>query len=163
MIIPYSSINPLQILLLWVYVDDIMLTGSNTAQIEHVKQHHHKCFGIKDLGRLDYFLGLEVSYVHQGIVLSQKKFTHELLKESGLDNSKPVSTPLRYNCKLSQDEGDPISVPTYYRALVGKINFLTDIKPDLSFTAQTPSQCMQHLRSSYLQASHYTLRYIMVP
>jgi len=46
-----------------VYVDDIMLTGSNPAEIQHVKQHLHKCFGIKDLGRLHYFLGLEVSYI----------------------------------------------------------------------------------------------------
>jgi len=40
--------------------------------------------GMKDLGNLHYFLGLEVSYIPEGIVLSQKKFTTELLKDSGV-------------------------------------------------------------------------------
>jgi len=56
-----------------------MLTGSNPVEIAHLKQHLHHCFGIKDLGPLHYFLGLEVSYLPQGIIRSQKKFTHELL------------------------------------------------------------------------------------
>jgi len=80
------------IALVAVYVDDIMLTGSNPAEIEHVKQHLHKCFGIKDLEKLHYFLGLEVSYIPEGIVLSQRKFTHEFCQESGLTNLKPNST-----------------------------------------------------------------------
>ena len=89
-----------------VYIDDIMLTGSNPAEIEHVKQHLHKCFGIKDLGRLHYFLGMEVSYLPEGVVLSRKKFTTELLHDSHLSNSKATSTPLPLHCKLSPEEGD---------------------------------------------------------
>lgn len=67
-----SSTN---ITIIVVYVDDIILIGSNPAEIEHVKQHLNSYFGIKDLGTLHYFLGLEASYIPQGVVLSQKKFT----------------------------------------------------------------------------------------
>jgi len=143
-----------------VYVDDILTTGSNSAEIDHVKKHLHTLFGIKDLGKLHYFLGLEVSYVDEGIILSQRKFTTDLLKDSGLHNSRPACTPLPLNCKLDPNQGDLLSDPTYYRAMVGKINFLTHTRPDLSFTAQTLSQFMQNPRTSHLQALHHTMRYI---
>ena len=116
-----------------------MLTGSNPAEIDHVKQHLHKCFGIKDLGPLQYFLGLEVSYLLQDIVLSQKKFTLELLKDNHLSLSKPTITPLPPHSKLSPDEGDILQDRTYYRTMVGKLNFLTHTQPKLCFTAQTLS------------------------
>ena len=62
----------------------------------------------------------EVSYIPEGIVLSQKKFTLDLLKDSGFDCLRTVSTPLPFNCKLDPDSGDLLSDPTHYRALVGK-------------------------------------------
>ena len=143
-----------------VYVDDILITGLDQAEISHVKHHLNQCFGIKDLGQLHYFLGLEVSYIPEGVVLSQKKFTIEFLKDSGLKNPKPAATPLPLNCKLQSDEGEPLPDPTYYRAMIGKLNFVTNTRPDLSFTAQTLSQFMQKPRTSHLQALQHTLRYI---
>jgi len=50
--------------------------------------------------------------------------------------------------------------PTYYRSMVGKLNFLTHTTPDLSFTAQTLSQFMQHPPTSHLQALQHTLKYL---
>ena len=76
-----------------MYVDDILITGSSKAEIDHVKHNLHNLFGIKDLGQLHYFLGLEVSYIPEGVVLTQKKFTIELLRGSGLNCSRTISTP----------------------------------------------------------------------
>jgi len=92
-------------------------------EITHVKQHLHQLFGIKDLGILHYFLGLEVSYTLKGIVLSQKKFIIELLKDSCLHTCSVVSTPLPLHRKLEPDKGELLTDPAHYRALVGKINF----------------------------------------
>jgi len=58
------------ITIITVYVDDLLITGSKKAEIAHVKHHLDKCFGIKDLGSLHYFLGLEISHLPKGIVLS---------------------------------------------------------------------------------------------
>ena len=93
-------------------------------------------------------------------MLSQKEFTIELLKGSGLNCSKTVSIALPQNCKLELDQGDLLTDPIYYRALVGKLNFLTHTRPNLSFTTQTLSQFMQKTMTSHLQALHHTLRYI---
>ncbi|KAL2921578.1 Retrovirus-related Pol polyprotein from transposon TNT 1-94 [Bienertia sinuspersici] len=122
-----------------VYVDDVIVTGSNTEAIQNLKDHLHKTFSIKDLGYLNYLLGLEVGYVPKGITLTQCKFTKELLKESGITEFKPAVTPLPVNLKLQAEEGDLCSDPATYRKLVGKLNFLSNTRPDLPYTVQTLS------------------------
>lgn len=114
-------------------MDDILLTGSNPNEVHHLKTFLHKEFTIKDLGLLHYFLGLEASYLTEGVVLSQRKFTQELLVESNMLQAKPASTPLPLNLKLTADQGTLLTDPTPYRILIGKLNFLTHTRPHLSF------------------------------
>lgn len=149
-----------EITIVVVYVDDIMITGSNPSEITHLKQHLDTTFGIKDLGQLHYFLGLEVIHTPQGIILSQKKFTTELLKDCGTLSSTTVSTPLPLNCKLCPEDGELFPDPLLYRTLVGKVNFLTHTRPDLSYTTQTLSQFMQQPMTPHFKALQHTRRYI---
>ena len=116
-------------------MDDILITG-NKIKMDHVKSHLDKCFGIKDLGPLYYFLGIEVTHLPEGIVLSQKKFIHELLQTIDISGMKPVATRLPINCKLTAEDGASIPDPTLYRILMGKLNFLSNTRPDLSFAVQ---------------------------
>lgn len=115
------------------------------------KQHLDKCFGIKDLGKLHYFLGLEMFYLPQGIVLNQKKFTTELLKDCDMK----IATPLPLNCKLLPNEGALIFDSTCYRTLMGRLNFQSNPIPNLSFTVHILNQLMQQLRTTHLQALHH--------
>jgi len=77
-----------------VYVDDIVITGSDQHGILQVKQHLCQYFQTKDLGKLRYFLGIEVAQSNNGIVISQRKYALDILEETGLTNSKSVETPL---------------------------------------------------------------------
>lgn len=77
-----------------VYVDDIIVTGSNSSEIDNLKSFLHQEFTIKDLGFLHYFLGLEVHYLDSGIVIPQRKSTQELLQEVGFLDVTPCVTPL---------------------------------------------------------------------
>lgn len=144
-----------------VYVDDIILTGNDIQSIQQLKSHLHRTFSIKDLGSLSFFLGLEVTYLPDGIALTQHKFTSELLRDSGISTFKTVTTPLPITLKLQQsDHSPPFSDPTYYRSLVGKLNFLTHTRPDLSYTVQTLSQYMQHPTTAHFDALRHTLNYV---
>jgi len=149
-----------QLTVIAVYVDDILIIGSDYEEIQHVKQHLNEKFGIKDLGKLHYFLGLEVSHTAKGILLSQQKFTRDLLRDCGFHLKQTASTPLPLNCKLLPGEGTLLDDLTVYRTLVRKLNFLTHTRPDLAFTVQTLSQFLQTPRSSHLQALLQTLTYI---
>ncbi|KAL8090596.1 hypothetical protein AgCh_039879 [Apium graveolens] len=106
--------NGEEITILAVYVDDIIITGSNVQHIQHIKEYLDTTFTIKDLGILHYFLGIEINYLDDGIVMSQHKFTKELLQECNMDVSKPAITPLPLNLKLSAADGDLVSNPEEY-------------------------------------------------
>ncbi|KAJ0471759.1 putative RNA-directed DNA polymerase [Helianthus annuus] len=87
-----KSANDVFVVLL-VYVDDIVVTGNSVVEIEKVKQSLKTKFLIKDLGMLQYFLGIEVITCTDGICLSQRKYCTDLLAEYGMLGCKPVSVP----------------------------------------------------------------------
>jgi len=99
------------------------LTGSDSNEIQLVKKSLDSTFGIKDLGQLHYFLGFEVSHNQDGITLTQRKFTQDLLKDSGFLNAKPTAIPLPINLKLTSDSGVPLPNPTTYRTMWGNLIF----------------------------------------
>lgn len=69
-------------------------------------------------------------------------------------------TPLPLNIKLNASDGEILQDPEFYRFLIGKLNFLTNTRPDLSYTVQLLSQFMQVPRTSHSETLHHTLRYI---
>jgi histone deacetylase 1/2 len=77
-----------------VYVDDIIVASSSQEAIEALLRDLQKDFALKDLGDLHFFLGVEVKKVSDGLVLSQGRYVTDVLKRSGMDNAKPVDTPL---------------------------------------------------------------------
>jgi len=143
-----------------VYVDDVIITGTNPSEIIQLKQFLHDTFKIKDLGKLHYFLGLEILYGKGGVIMSQRKFVLDLLKEYGCLQYSSFSSPLDPNVKLKAKEGTVLSDPTFYRKLVGKLNFLVNTRLDIAYGVQHLSQFMQDPREPHLQAAYHLLRYL---
>ena len=84
-----------------VYVDDMLITGSNLAHINQLKHLLNFVFHMKDLGDLRYFLGIEVARSSKGIFLSQRKYVLDLLHETKMINAKPFQLPMESNLKVS--------------------------------------------------------------
>ncbi|KAJ9544175.1 hypothetical protein OSB04_023882 [Centaurea solstitialis] len=127
------------LLYLLVYVDDLILTGNDSNAIRSFITRLHTEFRIKDLGRLNYFLGLEASYTDSGIFLSQVKYANEIIHRAGLSDSTPVATPLSPSISLVRD-GVPFDDPTKYRSIVGVLQYLTITRPNIAYAVNQVSQ-----------------------
>jgi histone deacetylase 1/2 len=77
-----------------IYVNDIIVASSSQAATDPLLRDLSREFALKDLGDLNFFLGVEVQKVHNGIVLSQSKYAHDILAHVGMSNCTGVPTPL---------------------------------------------------------------------
>ncbi|KAJ3705308.1 hypothetical protein LUZ61_009013 [Rhynchospora tenuis] len=114
------------IVVVLVYVDDIVITGSDSNIVNSCITHLHANFAIKDLGELHYFLGLAVTTTDQGLQLTQTKYIHDLLLRTNMLDAKPTTTPIATVNKLSQFMHSPtlnqwIAVKRVLRYLSGTI------------------------------------------
>ncbi|RVW26760.1 Retrovirus-related Pol polyprotein from transposon TNT 1-94 [Vitis vinifera] len=100
-------------------------SGLVCSTANHSVFYHHNFSGqciylIKDLGKLKYFLGIEIAQSSFDVVLSQRKYALNILEETGMLDCKPVDTPMDPNVKLIPGQGEPLGDPGRYRRLVGQ-------------------------------------------
>lgn len=128
----------------------MLVTGDSLKLVEETKQKLQQIFKMKDLGDIKYFLGIEFATSSQGILMHQRKYSLELIAELVLAGSKPFSTPIDTNIKLTTREYDEyttdskgedplLSYMGSYQRLIGKLLYLTVTRPDIAYSVQTPS------------------------
>ncbi|XP_049364801.1 LOW QUALITY PROTEIN: uncharacterized protein LOC125829654 [Solanum verrucosum] len=123
-----------KIIALIVYVDDMVVTGTDPEERKALQSYLSKEFKLKDLGPLKFFLEIEVSRSSKGIFLSQKKYTLNLLKETGMTACQPADTPFEEGLKLIVEPNQiPVDKGRYQR-LVGRLMYLAHTRPDLAYS-----------------------------
>lgn len=143
-----------------VYVDDIMIASNNPAAVTDLQALLRSEFKIKDLGQAWFFLSLEIARSSAGISVCQRKYTMNLLEDSGLLGCKPSSIPMDPTLHLTKDMETPLENPMTYRELIGRLLYLTIIRPDITFAVHQLSQFMSSPTAIHLQAAHKILRYL---
>lgn len=147
-------------LIISLYVDDLIFTGNNETMFSDFKESMKKEFDMTNLGRMSYFLGVEVVQNSSGIFVSQSKYTKEILERFGMDNSKPVDNPVVPGYKLSK-KGDGVEVDaTTYKQMVGSLMYLTATRSDLMYAVCLISRYMEKPTDVHLQAAKRILRYL---
>ena len=124
-----------------VYVDDIVIIGSNSKSISSLKSFLHNQLYTKDLGMLRYYLGIEVMQSKHEIFLSKMKYVLNLLSVIRKLGVKQCSSPMVPGVHLTR-EGKTFEDPERYRRLVRKLNYLTLTRPDIANSVSVVSQYM---------------------
>ena len=115
---------------------------------------------MKDLGKLKYFLGLEVARGPEGMFVSQRKYTLDIIAECGLFGAKPSPVPTELNQKLALAKGPLLTDPGKYRRLVRRLIYLTFTRPELNYIVHLLSQFMQKPLEEHWVAALHVVRYL---
>ncbi|XP_017192354.1 uncharacterized mitochondrial protein AtMg00810-like [Malus domestica] len=146
-------------LMVLIYVDDLIIIGNSATEIAALKQSLHETFTIKDLGRLKYFLGIEMATFSKGLFLNQRKYVTDLLKETNLLDCKPTSSLIDNKLKLTMN-GETLHNVSYYQRLVGKLIYLTIIRPDITYVVGIVSQFMHSPTIDHVNIVKQILHYL---
>jgi histone deacetylase 1/2 len=146
---------------LLVYVDDIIITGSSSSLVQNLVDKLNSAFSLKQLGDLEYFLGIEVHHLQDGsLLLTQSKYIRDLLSKTNMVDCNPINTPMMSSCKLSKVGSDNMSDATLYRSVVGSLQYATITRPEISFAVNKVCQFMSNPLESHWTAVKRILRYL---
>ncbi|GJR70135.1 retrovirus-related pol polyprotein from transposon TNT 1-94 [Tanacetum coccineum] len=120
----------------------------------------HDEFEMSMMGELNFFLGLQIKQMEDGIFFNQSKYIKEMLKKFGLEESKPMKTPMSSDTKLTKDEECESVDSTKYRGMIGSLLYLTASRPDIMFSVCLCARFQEAPKTSHLEAVKRIFRYI---
>ena len=132
-----------------VYVDDLIVTGARTEDINSFKREMAARFRMSDLGALSYYLGIEVRQGKEELTLGQSAYASKLLERSGMVECKPCVTPMEERLKLTKDSTAAKVDATLYRSIVGGLRYLVHTRPDIAFAVGYVSRFMEDPREDH--------------
>ena len=141
-------------------MDDIIVTGPNSSSITSLISQLQHDFAVKDLGPLNFFLGVEAIKSDQGLYLFQRRYISDLLRKTNMDEAKAISSPMASSMSLSQYQGTPLSDPSSYRSTVGSLQYLSLTRPDIAFAINKVCQFMTNPTDLHWSAVKRILRYL---
>ncbi|XP_074379364.1 retrovirus-related Pol polyprotein from transposon TNT 1-94 isoform X2 [Apium graveolens] len=156
----YVKKSDFEILVVSLYVDDLLVTGSNLKQIDNFKEEMKAAFEMTDLGKMTFFLGMEVQQNTNEIFICQKKYAKEILKKFNMDECKPTTTPMNNKEKFYEKDGAPKTDEGLYRSLIGCLMYLTITRPDIMNAVSILSRYMHCASEIHFQAGKRILRYV---
>jgi hypothetical protein len=147
------------IIIMVIYIDDLLITSSDTALIKSVQKELQSKYRMKDLGTVKRYLGVEFAFSKKGIMIHQNSYAHQILQDAGMGNCKISIIPLPTGTSLSdQTETADFDQFTYCHT-VGKLLYLTNTRPDLSYSVNYISRFMAKPQVAHWQAVLQILRY----
>nr|XP_027188695.1 uncharacterized protein LOC113785818 [Cicer arietinum] len=148
-------------LILCLYVDNLLVTGSNKKEIEEFKIIMKNEFYMSALGKLTYFLGMEFTETKEGLVMQQKKYVDEILRRYNMTSCNPAVTQVEVNAKLGKEVEEELANTTLFKQVVGSIRYLCNIIPDLCYSVGVISRFMENPKHNRWIAAKRVMRYIL--
>ncbi|GMF31650.1 unnamed protein product [Phytophthora fragariaefolia] len=154
----YIKVIDGECVLLLVYVDDVLVTGSSADLIAEVKRQLKSRFEMTDSGKCSYSLGIEVvDNADVSVTLSQARYINHILERFGMQDGKPAASPVDISMNLvSSDSTTKLDAP--FREAVGALmHLMTSTRPDIAFAVGYVSRFMRtYKRNTGLRSSEHS-------
>nr|GFB17646.1 hypothetical protein [Tanacetum cinerariifolium]GFB19557.1 hypothetical protein [Tanacetum cinerariifolium] len=125
--------NGNDLILVQIYVDDIIFAASTLELCDLFANLMCSKFKMSMMGKISFFLGLQISQNPRGIFINQSKYALESLKKYGFESCDPVNTPMLEKSKMDEDKKGKAVDPSHYHGMNGTLLYLTASRPDLQF------------------------------
>ncbi|GJU97851.1 retrovirus-related pol polyprotein from transposon TNT 1-94 [Tanacetum coccineum] len=142
------------LIIIQIYVDDIIFGSTSQDMYDEFTKIMHDEFEMSMMGELNFFLGLQIKQMEYGIFFNQSKYIKEMLKKFGLEDSKPIKTPMSSDIKLTKDEECESVDSTKYQGMIGDY---VDRK-STSGAIDLSKYPVQHSRTKHIEIRHHFLR-----
>lgn len=117
-------------------------------------------FKMTDLGKMKYFLGIEVNQTATWVFICQQKYDKEVLERFGMESNNVVTNPIVPGSKLCKNEDGTVVNATTYKQMIGSLMYLTATRPDLMYAVCLASRNMERPTDTHLVAMKRILRYV---
>nr|GEY78298.1 retrovirus-related Pol polyprotein from transposon TNT 1-94 [Tanacetum cinerariifolium] len=148
------------LIIVQIYVDDIIFSSTCQDTCDEFAKIMHDEFEMSMMGELNFFLRLQIKQMEDGIFFNQFKYIKEMLKKFGLEESKPMKTPMSSDIKLTKDEECESVDSTKYRGMIGSLSYQTASMPDIMFSVCLCARFQEAPKTSHLEAVKRIFRYI---
>ncbi|GKA02542.1 retrovirus-related pol polyprotein from transposon TNT 1-94 [Tanacetum coccineum] len=149
-----------ELLLVQIYVDDIIFAASTPELCDLFAKIMCSKFKMSMMGKISFFLGLQISQSPRGIFINQSKYALESLKKYGYESCDPVDTPMVEKSKLDEDKEGKAVDPSHYRGMIGTLLYLTASRPDLQFAICMCARYQARPTEKHLNAVKRIFRYL---
>jgi hypothetical protein len=145
---------------LQIYVDDIIFGSTNQEFCEEFGKMMTSEFEMSMIVELSYFLGLQIKQMKNGTFVSQGKYIKDMINKFGLQDAKPISTPMGTNGQLDSDASGNMVDQKLYRSMIRSLLYVTTSRPDVMFSVCMCARFQASPRESHLKATKRILRYL---
>ncbi|GJY64176.1 retrovirus-related pol polyprotein from transposon TNT 1-94 [Tanacetum coccineum] len=149
-----------RLIIVQIYVDDIIFGSTSQNLCDDFAKIMHDEFEMSMMVNLNFFLGLQIKQMEDGIFFNQSKYIKEMLKKSGLEDSKPTKTPMPTEIKLTKNDEADFVDSSKYRGIIGSLLYLTANRPDIMFSVCLCARFQENPKIAHLEAVKSIFRYI---
>lgn len=144
-----------------IYVDDLIIMTDTESEMTHIKKEMSGKFKMKDMGPINFFLGVSVQRKEDSVVLHQRAYIQEILGKYQMSDAKPVATPSDPNVQLTKDDGSNGVDQTLYQSIVGALLYVSmATRPDIAQAVGAVSRFNADPKQTHLTAAKRILCYL---
>ena len=146
--------------ILCLYVDDMLIVGSDDEMIKSTKAMLSTRFDMKDMGLADVILGVKILRTSGGLVLSQSHYVDKILDKFSNDDSGVARTPIDVNLHMSKNRGESVSQLEYSRVIGSLMYLMSCTRPDIAYAVSKLSRYTSNPNGDHWKGIVRVLRYL---
>nr|CAI44603.1 P0650D04.7 [Oryza sativa Japonica Group] len=144
-----------------IYVDDIIFGYTNKSFSEEFSRMMTKRFEMSMMGELKFFLGLQIKQLKEGTFICQTRYLKDMVKKFGMENAKPIHTPMPSNSHIDLNEQGKDVDQKVYRSIIGSLVYLCASRPDIMLSVCMCARFQAAPKECHLVAVKRILRYLV--